>query len=142
MHELLARIAAVLRRSCRGGAAETGNKLKTPDRFSIGPAAVDARQYQVRVGKATFPLSARELQLLQFFHAHPNEVLSRDQLLNAVWGVHYVGTTRTLDQHMAQLRKKIELRPDHPRIVTTVHGIGYRYNGPPLPPVHKTHKGG
>lgn len=128
VHELLARIAAILRRSGRDVAAETGNKLKTPHRFNIGPVAVDARQYQVRVGKNTLPLSARELQLLQFFYTHPNEVLSRDQLLNAVWGVHYAGTTRTLDQHIAQLRKKIELLPDHPRIVTTVHGVGYRYN--------------
>jgi len=141
VHELLARIAAILRRSRRGGVAEPGDNRKMPDRFSIGPAVVDARQYLVRVGKKTFPLSAREIQVLQFFHAHPNEVLSRDQLLNAVWGVHYLGTTRTLDQHLAQLRKKIELRPDHPRIVTTVHGIGYRYNAPPLSE-HKPHKGG
>ncbi len=127
VHELLARIAAILRRSCRGGAAETPDKLKAPDRFNIGPAAVDALQYQVRMGKKTYPISAREIQLLQFFHAHPNEVLSRDQLLNAVWGVHYLGTTRTLDQHIAQLRKKIEAHADEPTVILTVHGVGYRY---------------
>jgi DNA-binding response OmpR family regulator len=132
VHELLARIAAILRRSCRDGATGPGEKAKTPDRFSIGPAAVDALQYQVRVGKNVAPLSARELQLLRHFHAHPNEVLSRDQLLNAVWGVHYLGTTRTLDQHIAQLRKKLELHPDQPRIIMTVHGVGYRYDAQPM----------
>jgi len=130
VHELLARIAAILRRACRGGAAESADKLKTPDRFNIGAAAVDASQYQVRLGKKTFPLSARELQILRFFYTHPNEVLSRDQLLNAVWGVHYLGTTRTLDQHIAQLRKKIEPDADEPGVILTVHGVGYRYAAP------------
>jgi len=130
VHELLARIAAILRRACRGGTTETADKLKTPDRFNIGPAAVDASQYQIRMGKKTFSISARELQLLQYFNAHPNEVLSRDQLLNAVWGVHYLGTTRTLDQHIAQLRKKIEPDVDEPAVILTVHGVGYRYAAP------------
>jgi DNA-binding response OmpR family regulator len=128
VHELLARLAAVLRRSARAGGAATGDQGQAPDRFNLGPAEVDTRQYQVRLGKNVFSLSERELQLLKFFYAHPNEVLTRDQLLNAAWGVHYLGTTRTLDQHLAQLRKKIEPRPEDPRVLTTVHGIGYRYN--------------
>jgi len=81
----------------------------------------------VRRGEQTFDLSGRELQLLEFFYAHPNEVLNRDRLLNAVWGIDYFGTTRTVDQHIAQLRKKIEPDPNNPSVITTVHGVGYRY---------------
>ena len=78
-------------------------------------------------GEKIFDLSARELDLLKFFYAHPNEVLSRDLILNAVWGIDYYGTTRTLDQHIAQLRKRIETDPAHPVIIQTVYGAGYRY---------------
>ena len=74
-----------------------------------------------------FDLSDREMKLITVFHNHPDEVLSRDFLLDKVWGIDYPGTTRTLDQHIAQLRKKIEDQASSPRIITTVHGIGYRY---------------
>lgn len=125
LHELLARISAVLRRSQRK--ARQSEAEKKLDRFSFGAAEVDTTQYRVRLGESIFDLSARELQLLKFFHAHPNEVLSRDRILNAVWGIQYTGTTRTLDQHVVQLRKKIEPDPSHPRFLKTVHGVGYRY---------------
>ncbi len=62
------------------------------------------------------------------FAAHPGEVLTRDALLNAVWGIDYFGTTRTLDQHVAQLRKKVEADPEQARSIATVHGVGYRYD--------------
>lgn len=125
--ELLARIAAVLRR-CRQEAEQLGKEPEVPDHFSIGAAEIDARQYRVRLGKRTSDLSSRELQLLQVFYRRPNEVLSRDTLLNKVWGIDYFGTTRTLDQHIAQLRKKVERDPARPRVITTVHGVGYRYD--------------
>jgi DNA-binding response OmpR family regulator len=76
------------------------------------------------------PLTARELKLLEVFAAHPGEVLTRDALLNAVWGVDYFGTTRTLDQHIAQLRKKVELDSESPMAIVTVHGVGYRHEVP------------
>ena len=82
---------------------------------------------------ASFDISVREFSLLRYFYSHPGEVLSRDQLLNAVWGIDYYGTTRTLDQHIAQLRKKIEPVPSKPVIITTVHGVGYRYTLESLP---------
>ncbi len=128
VHELLARISAVLRRSNRSSAKtdESG-----PDKFSFGNSEVDALQYRMKKGEETFDLSSKELELLRFFYQHPGEVLSRDQLLNAVWGINYFGTTRTLDQHIAQLRKKIEADPANPNIITTVHGVGYRYESPP-----------
>ena len=71
-------------------------------------------------------LTARELKLLQLFHSHPDEVLSRDRLLSEVWGYHYLGTTRTLDQVIVQLRRKLGDNADAPRHLLTVHGVGYK----------------
>ena len=126
VHELLARISAVLRRSQRK-TKPLKEKMAGPEQFTFGIAEVDTRQYKVRTGDNTFDITARELQLLKFFHSYPNEVLSRDRILNAVWGIEYGGTTRTLDQHVAQLRKKIEPDPVRPRFLTTVYGVGYRF---------------
>ena len=81
---------------------------------------------QLRRGKVTEELTARELKLLQLFHAHPGEVFSRDKLLNEVWGYNYFGTTRTLDQVIVQLRKKLADNADAPRHLLTVHGVGYK----------------
>ena len=81
-------------------------------------------------GRGPAALTARELKLLEVFAAHPGEVLTRDALLNAVWGVDYFGTTRTLDQHVAQLRKKVEREPESPAAIVTTHGVGYRYAAP------------
>jgi DNA-binding response OmpR family regulator len=76
------------------------------------------------------PLTARELKLAEVFAAHAGEVLTREALLNSVWGVDYFGTTRTLDQHVAQLRKKIDVdAEDTASAIVTVHGVGYRYEG-------------
>jgi DNA-binding response OmpR family regulator len=129
VHELLARIAAILRRvqRDRGSAQSTPT---APASFRFGKALIDAAQYRVQVGGRATALSAKELQLLLYFNAHPNQVLNRNQLLNAVWGIDYFGTTRTLDQHVAQLRKKIETDPHHPKVIITVHGVGYRYVKP------------
>ena len=69
---------------------------------------------------------AKELKLLQLFHAHAGEVLSRDRLLNEVWGYNYYGTTRTLDQVIVQLRKKLDDSGSEPRHLVTVHGVGYK----------------
>jgi DNA-binding response OmpR family regulator len=71
-------------------------------------------------------LTAKELKLLQYFHARAGEVLSRDRLLNEVWGYNYGGTTRTLDQVIVQLRKKLGDPADDPKHLLTVHGVGYR----------------
>jgi len=126
IHELLARTEAVLRRTARTQPQKTDSTL--PDPFSFGSIEVDTREYIIRAPNKTFPLSSREMELLICFRNHPNEVLSRDQLLDEVWGVHYFGTTRTLDQHISQLRKKIEQDPAHPKSILTVHGIGYKYH--------------
>jgi len=126
IHELLARISAVLRRANLSEISEK-EKQKAPAQFSFGPAEIDRRKYEVRVGERRTSLTARELALIDYLYAHPDEVLSRDELLNAVWGIDYLGTTRTLDQHIAQLRKKVEPAPAKPSVIITVHGIGYRF---------------
>ena len=79
----------------------------------------------------TFELTPRELQILEFLQARPGMAVSRDKLLHGVWGYDYFGTTRTVDQRIAQLRKKIEPDPATPAVLTTVHGLGYRYEAPP-----------
>jgi DNA-binding response OmpR family regulator len=126
VRELLARIAALLRRS-RSNREGCVKRVSVPPRFMIGKASVDALEFKIRVDAHTFDLSAREVKLLRVFHAHPNEVLSRDYLLNEVWGITYYGTTRTLDQHIAQVRKKIAPDSSNQSVIKTVHGVGYRY---------------
>ncbi len=126
VHELLARIAAVLRRSLREQPAAR-EEPETPEVFSFGNVRIDTVQYRVQKDDQILDLSSKEMALLKFFYLHSNQVLSRDTLLNAVWGIDYFGTTRTLDQHIARLRKKIEGDPRNPEFITTVHGIGYRY---------------
>lgn len=122
VRELLARIHALLRRA---GPKQTGDS--TPEKnFKIGSAEIDPKKFQVRRGKNSEELTAKELKLLQFFYARPGEVLSRDRLLTEVWGYNYVGTTRTLDQVIVQLRKKIGDNGGEPKHLLTVHGVGYK----------------
>ncbi len=125
VNELLARVEALLR---RGRVAVTANAAELPAVFRLGGAEVDRRKFSVTVAGRASALTARELKLAEVFAAHPGEVLTRDALLNAVWGVGYFGTTRTLDQHIAQLRKKAEAEPESPQAIITVHGVGYRYD--------------
>ena len=124
IHELLARVEALLRRS---RISQASNVDDLPHSFRFGDTAVDRKKFTVTLDGNVNPLSARELKLIEVFAKHPNEVLTRDQLLNAAWGIDYYGTTRTLDQHIVQLRKKIEAQPNAPQTIITVHGIGYRY---------------
>lgn len=124
IHELLARISAVLRRANRNNSK---NQIKEINEFKIASWTVNSKSYKMGNGTVSIDISGRELKILQLFYTHPDEVLSRDTMLNEIWGIDYFGTTRTLDQHIAQLRKKIETDPSSPEIITTIHGIGYRY---------------
>jgi DNA-binding response OmpR family regulator len=126
VRELFARIAALLKRSLRGPRKAEGQN-SAPARFRIGHADVDTLQFKVKVGDRTSDLSVREVKLLQIFYVNPNRVLSREYLLDEVWGITYFGTTRTLDQHIAQLRKKIGMDTTEHSAIRTVHGIGYKY---------------
>jgi DNA-binding response OmpR family regulator len=129
VHELLARVDAVLRRA--GGPAVSAKAMKAPeDAFAFGDACIHPDRYRLEIGGRTEDLSAKELALIRFFHEHAGKVVDRNEVLDAVWGIHYFGTTRTLDQHVARVRKKIEKDPANPRFLTTVHGVGYRYEVP------------
>ncbi len=122
VRELLARIHALLR---RGTTANVANGQSDAS-FEIGDSIIDPKTFQLKRRKSIEELTARELKLLQLFHAHPGEVLSRDRLLNEVWGQNYYGTTRTLDQVIVQLRKKLGDNGDEPKHLLTVHGVGYK----------------
>ncbi|MFN7138878.1 MAG: response regulator transcription factor [Limisphaerales bacterium] len=103
VRELLARIHALLRRTSAAPSNDGGT-------FAVGTACIDPKTFQIRRADAEEELTAKELKLLRFFFDHGNEVLSRDRLLNEVWGYEYFGTTRTLDQVIVQLRKKARPR--------------------------------
>jgi DNA-binding response OmpR family regulator len=122
VRELLARIHALLRRSSDG----TGGATCASATFQIGLASIDSKAFQLSRGRTVEELTAKELKLLQLFFAHPGEVMSRDRLLNEVWGYNYFGTTRTLDQVIVQLRKKLGDNGSVPKHLVTVHGVGYK----------------
>ena len=124
VRELLARIHALLRRSPRMPQMATASEP-----FRIGEATIDPQRFQLKRGREISDLTARELKLLQVFHAHRGEVLSRDRLLNEVWGIKYLGTTRTLDQVIVQLRRKLGDTGIDPRHLVTVHAVGYKLTG-------------
>ncbi len=121
IRELLARVKAVLRRS--------GNAPKQGEKFAFGEVEVNLRSCQVsRKGKA-LDFSSKEFELLKYFLVHPGETLSRDRLLEEVWGYDHFPTTRTVDAHIVRLRQKVEPRPEEPRFILTVHGTGYKFVG-------------
>jgi len=128
VHELLARVEALLRRARASSQPTDSTKADLPAVLRFGAAEIDRKKFTATAKGASMPLTARELKLIEVFASHPGEVLTRDALLNAAWGVDYFGTTRTLDQHVAQLRKKIEADAELPVAIVTVHGVGYRYD--------------
>lgn len=125
IRELLARISAALRR--RSLVMEPKSSPDPETAFSFGAVTVDPTLRELRVEGNAVPLTQLEYRLLLAFYRNPDQALSRDHLLNEAWGIDYSGTTRTLDQHVSQLRKKIEPDPGKPAFLLTVHGLGYRY---------------
>jgi DNA-binding response OmpR family regulator len=122
--ELLARVEAVLRRSQRADPM-----AEDPERYRFGDVEVDFRGHSVTKGDQPLELSPRELDLLRFFVHHRGEVVSRETLLDAVWEYNHIPFTRTVDMHVAKLRKKIEDDPGEPRHLVTVHRCGYKFIG-------------
>ena len=118
--ELLARIEALLRRA-GGGMAETDGAT------AFGDVQADFRRGEVRRSGVAVALAPRELELLQYFVTHPGELLSRDRLLDEVWGYDSAVQSRTVDVHVAGLRQKLEEDAARPRFFRTVHGRGYRF---------------
>jgi len=125
--DLTARIRAVLRRSEKANLAEGGSS----DCLRLGELRVDLKKHEVLKGKERVELTHKEFQLLELLFKHPGEVISRDQILNSVWGEEVYVTHRTVDSHVATLRKKIETEPDRPQYILTVRGVGYKLNENP-----------
>lgn len=121
IRELLARVKAVLRRA--------RTVPKEQDRYSFGDVEVNLRSCQVARGGKALDFSSKEFELLKYFLCHPGETLSRDRLLEDVWGYDKFPTTRTVDAHIVRLRQKIEAKPEEPRFILTVHGTGYKFVG-------------
>ena len=124
MAELLARVEARLRRD-----RPLHTNAQAPDSWRFGDVRVDFKSAEVRKGGEPVPLSAKEFQLLRFFVAHRGELLTRDRLLDEVWGYDAMPTTRTVDVHVGWLRRKLEPSPRAPRFIVTVHGLGYKFVG-------------
>ncbi len=124
LRELLARIHALLRRTELGAAV-----TEAPNEIKIGKVRVDSRALRGRRGDQTFELTPRELKVLVILDRERGNAVSRDAILNEVWGIEYYGTTRTLDQLIVKLRQKLEETPAAPRHLLTVHGLGYRLEG-------------
>jgi two-component system, OmpR family, alkaline phosphatase synthesis response regulator PhoP len=120
MMELLARIEARLRRAPPPATIDA-------EAYRFGAIQVDFRKAEVTRDGAAINLSAREYQLLRYFIEHRGATISRDELLNQVWGYNAMPNTRTVDVHVAWLRQKIEPNPKHPQYILTAHGLGYRF---------------
>jgi two-component system, OmpR family, alkaline phosphatase synthesis response regulator PhoP len=121
MVELLARIEAKLRRAPALAHPSEG--------YHFDDVRVDFRRAEVTKAGAPLDLSAREFQLLKYFIEHRGATLTREELLNEVWGYNSMPSTRTVDVHVAWLRQKIEPNPRHPQYILTVHGMGYKFAG-------------
>jgi two-component system alkaline phosphatase synthesis response regulator PhoP len=119
--ELLARVRAVLRR--------TASHKPATDAVRIGDIEVDFKLHQARRGRARIEFTAREFELLRYFVQHTGQVVTREQILNEVWGYEEFPTTRTIDNFVAKLRQKIELAPHAPEHILTIHGSGYKFVG-------------
>lgn len=121
--ELLARIEALLRR------APSGPSGVSLERYQFGDITVDVRKAEVMQKGQELDLSAKEFQLLKYFIEHRGATVSRDELLQEVWGYNAMPSTRTVDVHVAWLRQKLEPNPRVPRYILTVHGMGYKFAG-------------
>ncbi len=119
--ELLARVRALLRRT-----PEKAKTSSTPDSLKIGDVSLNFKKYEAFKGNAAISLSPKEFGILEYLASRAGEVVTRDELLDEVWGYDLYPTTRTVDNHIAQLRSKIEKNPADPRYLLTVHGVGYR----------------
>lgn len=123
MPELLARLEALLRRTTPRPAEPV------PNVYQFGNVSVDLQRMNVMRDGASLTLSAREFELLRYLIEHRGATLSREQLLNEVWGYHSMPSTRTVDVHVAWLRQKLETDQKKPQYILTVHGLGYKFVG-------------
>ncbi len=118
VRELLARVKALLRRSIQTLEITT---------YQFGDISIDFKAYQAKKKEEPLELSAREYRLLKYLIGKIGDVVSRDELLDEVWGYNSYPTTRTVDNHIAKLRQKIEPNITTPRHILTIHGVGYKF---------------
>jgi len=116
--ELLARVKAILRR--------TGRAAEDLDLVRVGPALVDVKHFRVRRGKAQHSLSHYEVELFKLLYENANQPVSRDEILDRVWGTENYPTNRTVDNFIVRLRKKIEEDYKNPKHILTIYGVGYK----------------
>jgi DNA-binding response OmpR family regulator len=117
--ELIARIKTVLRR------AQPHSSV--PEVYKFDDLEINFKKYTARKKGMPLKLSPREFEILQYFMKKRGEIISRDDLLNQIWGYDSFPNTRTVDAHIAKLRQKIEDAPDDPKFIITVHGLGYKF---------------
>jgi len=122
VHELRARIKAIAKRCLCQKPAGADTEV-----FSFGDLSVFPRELCAMRGSQRLELSLRELKILECLHRHKNEVVTRDMLFDFAWGYEHMPNSRTLDMHISKLRRLIEVEPENPVLIRTVHGVGYRY---------------
>lgn len=131
MMELMARIEALLRRSPSASSSESSTRRNgSAEIHQFGTLRVDFRRTLVTRHNKPVNVSAREFKLLRYLIEHAGATVSRDELLNEVWGYNTATTTRTVDVHVSSLRQKIEEDPRHPKSIVTIHGFGYKFVSP------------
>jgi DNA-binding response OmpR family regulator len=123
-HELLARIRSALRRSA-GTEAATGPRPR--ESFAMGPISIYPKELRAEREGEMIELTPREVAILTLLHERRGEAVDRDTLLDRCWGMDYFPESRTLDQHIAKLRKKLGDDPAEPSVLETVRGVGYRF---------------
>jgi two-component system response regulator RegX3 len=122
LRELIARVRAALRR-----VPITDDARDHPELLEVGDVRLDAARHEVQVRGTTVALPLKEFELLEFLMANAGRVLTRDVLIDRIWGPNYFGDTKTLDVHIKRLRSRIEPDPANPGRIVTVRGVGYRY---------------
>ena len=132
MRELVARMRAVLRRAGeREAALEEDEQIDgEPEAIVVGDVSIDPSRHEVLIRGDAAQLPLKEFELLRFLMENAGLVLSRDALIDRVWGHDYVGDTKTLDVHVKRLRSKVEDEPSNPTRIVTIRGLGYKYERP------------
>lgn len=149
LRELVSRMRAVLRRVPNSASAESQDREHKPtvsegalrpepvslvestaDVLEVGEVRLDPSRHECLVRGEEVRLPPKEFELLELLLANAGHVITRDRLIDRVWGIDYVGDTKTLDVHVKRLRSKIEETPSSPRLITTIRGLGYRFERP------------
>jgi DNA-binding response OmpR family regulator len=126
VRELMARVRALLRRS-QPGQDGVSNGGGLPDDLRVGEAEIDFRSYEARVHGKRVEMTRKEFAVLRYLASRAGEVVTRDDLLNQVWGYESYPSSRTVDNHVAGLRAKLERDASQPEHIKTVHGVGYKF---------------